>query len=215
VAWRLTGPFAAAVAGLVPEPIAGGALVLAAVTLPPLLTRKTLTVVVDSEKPIPSPALVELQNELDQLLSQGSRRVEWKLRSQMKTGEEATDLIVVRFRGSCPMEAAPRLLDERGPLAFTRTSEGEVLPFSEVLCDKVKQAARSARHGGQLREGDKLMGRAMARVLAHEIWHITGNTHSHGERGVASRGLSGAQLIAGHLDFDQGDAAALRRKTVR
>lgn len=174
-----------------------------------------LTVVVDSEKPIPSSALLELQNELDQLLSQGQRRVEWKLRSQMKAGEEASDLIVVRFRGSCRMETAPILLDERGPLAFTHTSDGEVLPFSEVLCDKVKAAARSAMHGGQLREGDKLMGRAMARVLAHEIWHITGNTHSHGKSGVASRGLTGAQLIADHLNFEHPDAAALTRKTVR
>ena len=174
-----------------------------------------LTVVVDSEKPIPSSALLELQNELDQLLSQGQRRVEWKLRSQIKAGEEASDLIVVRFRGSCRMETAPILLDERGPLAFTHTSDGEVLPFSEVLCDKVKAAARGAMHGGQLREGDKLMGRAMARVLAHEIWHITGNTHRHGKSGVASRGLTGAQLIADHLDFDHADAAALRRKTVR
>ncbi len=174
-----------------------------------------LTVVVDSEKPIPSTALQELQAELDKLLSQGQRHVEWKLRSQMQPGAEAADLVVVRFRGSCRMETAPILLDERGPLAFTHTADGEVLPFSEVLCDQVKVAARSAMHGGQLRDGDKLMGRAMARVLAHEIWHITGNTHNHGKHGVASRGLTGAQLIADRLDFDRSDAGALTRKTVR
>lgn len=174
-----------------------------------------LTVVVDSEKPIPSSALQELQAELDQLLAQGQRRVEWKLRSDLKPGVDVADLVLVRFRGSCRMETVPMPLDERGPLALTHTADGEVLPFSEVLCDKVKVAARSAMHGGQLRDGDKLMGRAMARVLAHEIWHITGNTHSHGRRGVAARGLTGAQLIADRLDFDRHDAQALTRKTAR
>ena len=54
-----------------------------------------LTVVVDSEKPIPSPALQELQNELDQLLKQGQRRVEWKMRGEMQPGTEAADLVVI------------------------------------------------------------------------------------------------------------------------
>jgi len=38
----------------------------------------------------------------------------------------------------------PVYLDERGPMAFTHTSDGEVLPFSEVLCDRVGVAAQSA-----------------------------------------------------------------------
>jgi len=174
-----------------------------------------ITLVVDSEKPIAAEALRELQNELNHLLKQGGRKVEWKLRDEMGVGTEAAEMVVVKFRGSCRMETMPALLDERGPLAFTHTTDGEVLPFSEVLCDRVKAAARGAMHGGQVAEGDKLMGRAMARVLAHEIWHITGNTPKHGKEGVAQRGLSGAQLIADKLDFGQADARLLIRKSAR
>ncbi|MBI4893860.1 MAG: hypothetical protein HY821_24805 [Acidobacteria bacterium] len=174
-----------------------------------------LTVVVDSEKPLPSAALQELQAELDLLMKQGNRQVEWKTLGEMQSGTEASDLVVVRFRGNCRMEPFPVPLDERGPLALTHTADGEVLPFSEVLCDRVQAAARKAMHGGQFREGDKLMGRAMARVLAHEIWHIAGNTHGHGDEGVARRGLSGRQLIADRLQFAPSDAALLTRKTVR
>ena len=174
-----------------------------------------LTLVVDSEKPIPSAALQELQSELNHLLMQGQRRVEWKLRKEMQDGAEAADLVVVKFRGSCRMETAPVLLDERGPLAFTHTSDGEVLPFSEVLCDKVKAAARSAMHGGQLAQGDRLMGRAMARVLAHEIWHMTSNTLGHGKEGIAKSGLTGAQLIGENFRFHHADSHALTRKTAR
>jgi hypothetical protein len=169
---------------------------------------------VDTEKPLPVEALQELQRELDRLMQQGERRVEWKLRSELR-GAEAPDLVMVKFRGNCRMETAPIILDERGPLAFTHTSGGEVLPFSEVLCDKVKAAARGAMHGGQVAQGNRLMGRALARVLAHEIWHITGNTREHGKDGVARRGLTGAQLIGEKLDFHAGDARSVTRKTAR
>jgi len=171
-----------------------------------------ITLVVDSEKPIAAEALRELQNELNHLLKPGGRSVEWKQLSEMKAGAEVSDLIVVRFRGSCRMETMPALLDERGPLALTHTADGDVLPFSEVLCDRVKAAARSAMHGGQVPDGNKLMGRAMARVLAHEVWHITANTQKHGKDGVAQRGLTGAQLISDKFEFNEADAAAFTRK---
>jgi hypothetical protein len=173
-----------------------------------------ITLVVQYEKSPPQAAMLEMQKELNTLLSKAQRRVELKLREEMN-GTDVADLVLVKFRGNCRMETAPMLLDERGPLAFTHTIDGEVLPFSEVLCDKVRVAARSAMHGGQLAEGDRLMGRAMARVLAHELYHIAANTSKHGKEGVAKRSLTGAQLIADRLDFDAHDAEFLRGKSAR
>jgi hypothetical protein len=173
-----------------------------------------ITLVVQYETS-PSPAaLTEMQKELNTLLQKANRRVELKRREEME-GTDAADLVLVKFRGNCRMETAPIFLDERGPLAFTHTMDGEVLPFSEVLCDKVRVAARSAMHGGQMAEGDRLMGRAMARVLAHELYHIAANTGKHGKEGVAKRSLSGAQLIADRLDFDDHEALFLRGKSAR
>jgi hypothetical protein len=160
-------------------------------------------------------AMRELQAEMANLLKQANRPVEWKRVDEMGIGVSVSDLVMVKFRGDCRMELSPMLLDERGPLAFTHTTEGEVLPFSEVLCDKVKVAARSAMHGGQIASGDKLLGRALARVLAHEIWHMTSNDHKHSKSGVAKSSLSGAQLIAETLEFDDHSAHQLTRKTAR
>lgn len=146
-----------------------------------------ITVVVSSERPLAPEAMKELQAEMANLLKQANRPVEWRQLADMKLGDSAADLVMVKFRGDCRMELSPALLDERGPLAFTHTTDGEVLPFSEVLCDKVKVAARSAMHGGQVASGDKLLGRALARVLAHEIWHMTANTSQHSKTGVSKR----------------------------
>ena len=125
--------------------------------------------------------------------------VDWRLIDDLRTGESFADLVVVKFRGSCQMQTIPPyLIDERGPtaLAFTHTADGEVLPFSEVECDKVRVAIRSAMHGDDFRHADALLGRALGRVLAHELYHVIENTQHHERRGVNRSALSGAQLIS-------------------
>lgn len=41
------------------------------------------------------------------------------------------------------MEPVPYRYDERGPLAFTHSVDGEILPFSEVACDKVRSSLQN------------------------------------------------------------------------
>lgn len=154
-----------------------------------------LTLVVDYETPIPDASLREMQREFDKLIQGSKLRVEWKLKSDFKTGDSVNDLAVIKFRGRCEMQPMPVVLDERGPLAFTHTVNGEILPFTEVLCDNVREAARSAMFGGDFENGDNLFGRALGRVLAHEVFHIVRQSKHHDNDGVFKPRLTGAQLI--------------------
>jgi len=165
-----------------------------------------LTLVVSSERPLPAETVTEMHRELDKLMMQASIRVEWKKLSDFKAGTEVHDLVLVKFRGNCRIRPTPVYLDERGPMAFTYTSDGEVLPFSEVLCDRVGVAAQSAMVGGEFGHRDELLGRALARVLAHELYHVKGKCSGHGHSGIAQRALSGRELIATTLDFAPDDA---------
>ncbi len=166
--------------------------------------HQPVTLVVQSENPIDPRAFEEMQREMNRLMSKTAQRVEFKERRDIQAGVDVADLTVVRFRGICRMAIEPVYLDERGPLAFAHVADGEVLPFAEVLCDRVRQAARSAMHGGDFAKGQELMGRAMARVLAHELWHVKTNSTSHQKTGVARHALSGKQLIGERLDFEDG-----------
>ncbi len=103
------------------------------------------------------------------------------------------------------MEPVPYLYDERGPLAFTYSTDGAVLPFSEIECDKVRSSLRTAMWGGDYKRSDVLFGRALARVLAHELYHVLAKTHSHASQGIAEKSLSGAQLISGQLQLNQAE----------
>ncbi len=175
-----------------------------------LQAESPLTVVLDPEKPVPSAALQEMQREMQRLFDEGGRRLDWKLRSELDSEASVPDLVLVKLRGSCRMSAMPELVDERGPLAITHTADGEVLPFSEVQCDRLRQVTGTALHGSQRGQADRLLGRAMARVVAHEIWHITSNRRDHAESGITQRALSGKQLVADHLDFDEHSAGELK-----
>lgn len=170
-----------------------------------------LTLVISAERPLPSGTVAEMHREMDKLMLQASIRVEWKQLSDFSAGTEVHDLVLVKFRGNCRIQPTPVYLDERGPMAFTHTSDGEVLPFSEVLCDRVGVAAQSAMAGGEFGRRDELLGRALARVLAHEIYHIKGKCSEHGHSGVARRALSGRELIAQTLDFAPDDARRMVR----
>ena len=165
-----------------------------------------LTLVISLERPLPAETEAEMHREMDKLMMQASIRIEWMRLSDFSAGTEVHDLVLVKFRGNCRIQPTPVFLDERGPMAFTHTSDGEVLPFSEVLCERVGVAAQSAMVGGEFGRRDELLGRALARVLAHELYHIKGKCNGHGRSGVARKALTGRELIARTFDFAPADA---------
>jgi hypothetical protein len=116
-----------------------------------------------------------------------------------------SDLVVMTFRGACEFEPAAPIYDELGPLAMTRTTNGEVQPFGEVNCDRVVNSARSAMSGTDYSRADLLIGRAMGRVVAHELVHMLTKSELHGVEGVQRPALSGKQLIAASLPLSAFD----------
>jgi hypothetical protein len=177
----------------------------------PELSALPLTLVISLERPLPAETEAEMRREMDKLMRQASIRVEWKQLSDFTVGTEVHDLVLVKFRGICSIQPTHIFPDERGPMAFTHTSDGEVLPFSEILCDRVGVAAQSAMAGGEFGRRDELLGRALARVLAHELYHIKGKCNTHGRSGVARKALTGRELIARTFDFAPTDARRMAR----
>lgn len=168
-----------------------------------------LTVLLDTARsPVPEPTWNELKTELDTVFKETKLKVDVQLRDRSKR-LEAPEIVVVRLKGECRMENFAHLIDEQGPLAWTHVVDGQILPFSDVGCDQLRSAVMRALHGGMRKEKDKLFGRALARVIAHEIMHIVGKTHDHSENGIFREGLSGAQLVADRFTLDPADIARL------
>jgi hypothetical protein len=116
---------------------------------------------------------------------------------------------VVKLVGRCDMDglaATPMA----GPLGWSHEANGVVLPFSDLACDNIRSQVQIAPITGNPFRGNLLLGRAMGRVLAHELYHIVADTSAHADIGVAQSALSARQLTSGQLELEPSDIEAMR-----
>jgi hypothetical protein len=150
-----------------------------------------------------------MERETEVILKSSGLRLDWRLAADAAR-ESFDDLVVVQFRGACKVEPVPYVYDELGPMAFTYSSDGNVQPFTRVSCDRVAASVRSAMWGGDFQKADLLFGRALGRVLAHELVHMLTASGQHGREGVQRPALSGQDLISGSLLLSSAELARLR-----
>lgn len=167
-----------------------------------------LTVLLDIEQKHSQRALTEMRKELAKVFKPTNLTLDVRLRQDTKPEETFSDVVLVKLKGTCRMQNYAPLMDERGPFAWTHTVDGKILPFSEVACDHVARSIQQAI-GSESRDRDRLLGRALARVMAHEIVHMVGKCSDHSHAGVFRHALSGRQLIAEKLELEPEDIARL------
>jgi hypothetical protein len=163
-----------------------------------------LTIVLEFQGPHSQRSIDAMKRELEGIMSGGEVSVNWKSRKEA-AGAPAEHLVVFHFKGKCILEPVGYLLDERGPMAFTYATDGSMQPFAEVACDQVTAAMRPAMWGGDYGKADLLLGRALGRVVAHELLHMLSKSGAHGREGLAAEGLTGTQLIVPVLRFSAED----------
>jgi hypothetical protein len=167
------------------------------------------TVLVLPDQPYSAVALEEMGREASSIL----KRSGISLRLHIGYTNEVFDgtLVVVNLRGTCDMEEGPPAV-RRGPLGWTHSVNGKLLPFAELACEPIRGAVESALPGQDASRANTILGRAMGRVLAHELYHIAGETFKHGHDGVAQAALSPEDLISNHLELDRGDVETIQSR---
>lgn len=175
----------------------------------PLLARQEttpVTAIVLPNGPYSNLAIREMGREAAKILKQSGVSLRWRVGApaQPVTGL----LVVVKLQGHCDMDGSPAL-PASGPLGWTHEVDGQMLPFADLACDKLRGVVEvSAVNRDQVR-GNVLLGRAMGRVLAHELYHITADTSEHGRDGVAQAALTPLELTSGSLELRPSDVAAV------
>jgi hypothetical protein len=141
----------------------------------------------------------EMKTELQNLMRGSGVELNWRRLDEVSASDSFPSIVVVTFHGSCEMKPVTAPLPS-GPvaLAYSYVSSGQVIPFADVECDRLRDSLRSARTGPGF-PGDVLFGRALGRVLAHELHHILERTRSHTQQGISRKSLSPDDLIADHL----------------
>jgi hypothetical protein len=155
--------------------------------------------------------LAEMNRELAALMQQPSFRVVWRHANDGLAGGGAAHLIVVELRGECAVPSTDDSLQPAVPsmaLASTSVVDGKVLPFSWVDCSALSRFLAPALSTVPDAEQAHIYGRSMARLLAHEFYHVLAQTDDHTQVGLSKARFSTADLLAEHFDFE---AAALNK----
>ncbi len=158
----------------------------------------------------PQRTLNYMKLELGSLLSAAGYRTEWQDAGGPAPSTE-WPLVVVQLRGNCAAPEGNTAVGHAGKvLATTSTSGGQIIPFSFVDCASVNHllAGPLAAESGERREF--LYGRALARLLAHELCHVLLMSGEHSRAGIAKTGFTARDLLVEQLGFEESTLARLR-----
>jgi hypothetical protein len=148
------------------------------------------------DNPPPAGVFTELQRELGRILAPAGLRTAWRVvDTRQGSAEDFPSIVVFRFNGKCSLENEPAGPgDAPLPLAQTRIADGRVLPFGNVNCEAVREFIAPAVKLAGFAVRNEVLGRALARVTAHEIYHMLTGSETHAREGIARAALSRADL---------------------
>jgi len=162
------------------------------------------------KEPVPVPVMHALEDEVESIMGPLGRHFVWRSIAGVKGNEVSSELAVLTFKGRCdvvgivPREAHP------GALGWTHVSDGAILPFSDIDCDRIRVFIQKELLYMAAAEREGVYGRAVARVVAHELYHIFANTPHHGSDGVAKSAYSVQELVSDEFQFEEREERALR-----
>ncbi len=157
-------------------------------------------------------AVDAMKSEVDELMGTAGYTVEWR---GVEEASQVTDapLVVMELRGTCvPPQNLGRVepLTSSESLASTAVENGRVLPFSWVNCDTLTRMLASSLNKKDREIRTHMYGRAMGRIVAHELYHILANERDHASAGVTKPCFTTSDVLAEQFNFDNATLAKLR-----
>jgi hypothetical protein len=153
-----------------------------------------------------TPALLKvMESELGRILAPSGMSAVWLPSGVPRhPGEDFPALVVFRFHGRCGFDGP---VSDSGAdsssaaLAETDIIEGHVLPFSRVNCDRVRDYIAPVLGSMPPAWTTEILGRALARVSAHEIYHMLAGVRLHSDSGIFRSAHSRRDLTAATFTF--------------
>lgn len=169
--------------------------------------RVRLALVVQFPASVSPETRIAMERELRETVQVEWLGVEWREMSRYDSSEPFGQVMAIRVRGTCS-SFAPGLA-RKGPLGVTHVSDGKILPFIEVDCDRVARAIEPRVFPRGTLAPRPALGRALGRVAAHEIYHVLAQSLEHEAEGVARARFGENELLLQPMRLS---AASLRRE---
>jgi len=167
------------------------------------------------QQPIAPVVLQALHQELDDILEPAALHLDWRSLASVTGSEISSELAVVKFQGRCDAEGLVMKTVHPGALGWTHVSDGVILPFADVDCDRIRQFVQKDLIFMRPAVRDEVFGRAVARVLAHELYHIFTQTAHHAADGVGKSAFTVQELLSDDFQFQGKEADMLKTIALR
>jgi len=154
--------------------------------------------------------LETVKEEVRSIMAPVGLQLQWRSVETHTQAALSSELAVVSFKGKCRMDDLLLQPVDSGGLGWTYARDGHVSPFSDVDCDRIRQFINSAVIRTKWEDRDAVLGRALGRVLAHELYHIFSDSKQHARNGVTKAVFTPRDLLSDNLTLEQKDANALR-----
>jgi hypothetical protein len=135
---------------------------------------------------------------------------EWRSLAGTNGSEVSVELAVIHFKGICDVAELAPVDGYPGPLGWTHISDGEILPFSDINCDGIRIFTQRDLLRVPEAQRQTVYGRAVARVLAHELYHIFAKTTKHAGWGIGKPAYSVKDLLSDKFQFQKKECDLLR-----
>jgi hypothetical protein len=178
-------------------------------------TFAPITLYTQFEQAPPGGVLEALRVEVESIMAPIGLRFQWRNLDKAGGHEVSAELAVVTFKGRCDAAGLSTRSRFEGALGWTHVSDGQILPFTDISCDRVRQFTQSGLLAFRSDDRAAKYGRALGRVLAHELYHIFANTMRHGSIGVAKESYSMQDLLADDFLFQAKELRMLQTNRQR
>ena len=167
-----------------------------------------VTVLLQFDHPGSSISSQSMEREVRSLLG-NSLTLNFKTR-QEEGRSEVGRMVIFRMHGVCSM-SGPATEDHSGvALGSTYVSNGSVLPFGQVECDRLRASVQRVYGTQNPEQYERQLGLAMGRVVAHELYHMLAGSKEHTGHGVTKPGLSPSELVAAEAAMHRDATAAMQ-----
>jgi len=162
-------------------------------------------------QPAPRPLVVEaMQAEVSAIMAPAGLRLEWRPLADFRSETVSAAVVVAHFESRCDTGGLAMRENQPGSLGWTDIGDGRFLPFVHVDCARVRTFLQIGLLGYRPQDRESIYGRALGRVLAHELYHVLVVTDKHATRGVGKAEYSVTDLLAADFHLHEKEIEALR-----
>jgi hypothetical protein len=172
--------------------------------------QSPLALLTDFERPASSRAVTAMHDEVSRIMGPLGWKLEWHALAEAPAA--LPRFVILSFKGVCRVQSGFSMDDESSALGTTQANHGHILPFSSVECDRVRSLLPGLRFDP---ESDAVLGRALARVIAHELYHVLLQTGKHATHGVANSFQTTRELTAAEFRFDELSSLSLKASALK